>query len=520
MQKSIQEKSLIENMAEKAGGKLKEYRVVLFSCTITALLTYMYAFTNKLPNLDDVSQLFAKGTTLESGRWGLVVQSYIFPDYSMPWIYGVISIALISIAVCLIIRLLEIRNRVFQALLSALIVAFPSLIGTVNYLFTAASFALSFLLSVAAVYLLAKKRIGCYIAAVVLMTYSLGIYQSYISVAVGLILTLIIKQIIDLQSTPKEILINAGIYLSFLILSVGLWYGITQLIFAVTGTSFGYYANQNLNTENEPIIQRFKIAYIGFYRELFTGFNGLVPGIFSRVLHGVLTVVIGWKGILFIIRKNAVAKKVLFVVALLLFPLGINCMYLITESSAVHTLVMYGFVCYYLLAFVLLEGEPLSENKHQLKNAIQTVSVLACVGIIISNIYLGNELYLNMQLKYENTYSFYTSLVTQIKSSPDFTPGTKVALVGKTEELIYPYDEFGNLSNIPATEMDVNIYSRNQFIRYYTGFDADFADEDEVAAIAESSEFKEMPIYPYYGSMKKIGDCIVVKFSEPEPKKG
>jgi hypothetical protein len=94
-------------------------------------------------NHDDVSQLFAKGTTLESGRWGLVAMSYIFPDFSMPWIYGVISIVFITIAVCVIVRMFDIQNRIYQSLLAALIIACPSLIGVFTYMFTATSFSLS-----------------------------------------------------------------------------------------------------------------------------------------------------------------------------------------------------------------------------------------------------------------------------------------------------------------------------------------------------------------------------------------
>lgn len=95
------------------GNCFRKYRVVLLSSVITAALAYFYAFTNKLPNHDDISQLFAKGTALESGRWGLEVLSYIFPDFSMPWINGIISIALIFISVCFIINLFQIKNKVY-----------------------------------------------------------------------------------------------------------------------------------------------------------------------------------------------------------------------------------------------------------------------------------------------------------------------------------------------------------------------------------------------------------------------
>ena len=75
------------------------------------------------------------------------------PDYSMPWIYGLISLLLISAAVCVIIKLFDIKSRVLQVLLGALFITFPAETGTLGYMFTAAPYALALFLSVAAVFI-------------------------------------------------------------------------------------------------------------------------------------------------------------------------------------------------------------------------------------------------------------------------------------------------------------------------------------------------------------------------------
>ena len=182
---------------------------------------------------------------------------------------------------------------------------------------------------------------------------------------------------------------------------------------------------------------------------------------------------IGIKSIVFIFSKASILKKLFFIVILGIFPLGINCMYLLIESSSIHTLVMYGFVCVYALLFVFIEtiscNLPILIN-HRLNKSISTVAVLSCFGIIISNIYLGNEVSLKLQLDYENSHSFYTSLVTQIKSRPDFDTDTRIALIGTAKELVYPLNEFENAEKIIGVNMDVNIHSRDEFIKYYTGF--------------------------------------------------
>ena len=50
-------------------------------------------------------------------------------------------------------------------------------------------------------------------------------------------------------------------------------------------------------------------------------------------------------------------------------------------------------------------------------------------------------------------------------------------------------------------------------MQYYLGFTVLFASEEERSAIEASPEFAEMPVYPYYGSLRKIGDVMVVKLS-------
>ena len=57
----------------------------------------------------------------------------------------------------------------------------------------------------------------------------------------------------------------------------------------------------------------------------------------------------------------------------------------------------------------------------------------------------------------------------------------------------------------------INVYSRENFFRYYLGFEIPFADEAEIRALEEDPQVLAMAEYPYYGSVKKIGDLIVVR---------
>ena len=136
---------------------IPQWRLPFLASLIWGFLAYTFAFTNKLINHDEVGQLFAKGATVSSGRWGLGFLDVIFPNVSMPWVYGVFTIFFLALSVCLILDLLSVRSRIIQILLAGTIVVFPSVIGLFGYMFTSSSYGLSFLLAVLAVWLICKR---------------------------------------------------------------------------------------------------------------------------------------------------------------------------------------------------------------------------------------------------------------------------------------------------------------------------------------------------------------------------
>ena len=154
------------------------YKCPALASLIVGFLAHMFTFANKLVNHDELSALFKKGATTVSGRWGLELLSHVLPNYSMPWLYGVMSIVLITVAVCFIIHMFGIKNKVLQAVTAGLVISFPSLTGTFSYMFTSSSYAVSFLLAVLAAFFASRKRWVMYLPAVVCTVLSVSIYQS------------------------------------------------------------------------------------------------------------------------------------------------------------------------------------------------------------------------------------------------------------------------------------------------------------------------------------------------------
>ena len=495
------------------GRKAAENRTVLLSSFLFGFLAHGFTFTNKLLNHDEVYALFAKGTTVGLGRFGLGLMDLIFPNYSMPWIYGIICVALLAVSAVLLVNLFEIRGKLSQILFSGILLTFPSLTGTFGYMFASSSYALSFLLACAGVWLFTGKGLWKKGLALCLMIASLSIYQSYISLAAGLFVLYLFRGLL-LGEKPGKILIQGIADVAFLVLSLGLYFIAAKLVMIITGVSFGEYATNSMDFRLSDLPGKVMLAYASFGRFFTESLHGLIPTSFSRLLHGLLAVLclglfLPWA---LSPKKEALGSLLLALFLLLILPLAINCMYLVSSEHAVHTLVLYGFVCLYLLPLIL--ADTLHTQSRALLFAAENVLPLILAGIVAVNVYISNQAYLNLYLRYQNAHAFYSSLVADLNSNPDFQEGTKLALVGTYVSPAFYEEQFSDTDRITGVHGFLpDGYARAQFMSYYIGLDIPFASDGEVAALQELAQVQAMPRYPFYGSIQTIDGMLVVKLS-------
>ncbi len=512
---------VLEKAARWLASNAKENRIPLLSAIAAGLLAYLFAFTNKLVNLDEVQYLLGKGATLDSGRWGLDILSYIFPDYSMPWIYGILTLLLMAVAICMIIHIFSVKSKLLQALLAANIIVFPSLIGTFSYMFTTTAYATSFLLAVLSVSLIQKPgkyklyALGC-------MVLPLSIYQSYVAITASMLVLVLIQQL--LQEEHAAVVLKRGItYVIFLVVSLGIYFIATKLLLRFTSSDFNWYATNNVQFSLQNIPSGIQAAYTYFFRILREGYLGLIPTELSLRIHHLCIAALG---ILLLIwaaarKDRKIADLLLLLVLFAVLPLAINCMYLIASIDSIHTLVLYSFIAIYILAVILMEAclplTNLSKYKRTCRRIAAEVVTIGLAVFIVVNTYIANASYLSLYLRYENAYAFYSSLTADIKMMPEFNEDTKLAVVGQYQSPDFYRDQF------PFTQHYIGItgvqgfspdsYSKACFLQYYIGFPITCASYEEIEEIQMMPEYEAMPVYPYYGSMQIIGDFLVVKLS-------
>ncbi len=479
-------------------------------CAVSAfaagLAAYLFVFTNKLLNLDEIAGLFGKGESISSGRWALALTSYVFPDVSMPWINGMLSLLLLTAAACLTVRIFEIKSTLWQVLLGALLVVFPSQIVTFSYMFTCAPYALAVLLAVGSVYVLVcREGRWRYAASCAMLALSLGIYQAYLSVAASWCVVYLLKRTLDGEWDVRRIVRCGVTCAAYLALSLAAYFVINKIVMLAAHTQYNSYADASFQTDIKSMLFGLRVAYTAFLGYFYRGYYHLVASGASKLMHYLCLAVVCAELVLWFIKDRPQrARAVLAAMLLALLPLGVNCLYVISAQR--HTLMLYSFTAVYILAAVA--AESLMARRHA---PARDVLALALAVIVGCNVLYANRLYLKMKLEYENAYAFYSGLTARVKAAPGYGEGTMVLLTGDAHELLHAADEIDTSDLVGIMEGLINVYSRSDFLTYYAGFDPPTFDWAQWDAYGAAAEIDDMPIYPYDGSVKCIGDFVVVK---------
>lgn len=484
---------------------MSEYRLPFLCGLLFGLAAYMYAITNKFVNPDELEFLFSKGATIDSGRWFLALTSVVFPDVSMPWINGVIALVIMSAACCVIIHIFEIKSRILQVLLTAVIVTFPAESLTVTYMFTVAPYALTFLFFSLSVYELTRGGISRCGASILLFCFGCAVYQAYLSLAASLFVVYIINMLLKREWTAKE-----GIYfgikaVAVMLAGVVLYFALNKLILFVTGTEYNEYASNSMNVELTPhkLWDFVKSAYCSFYYFFRYKYLQYISTKIAQVSNAFLLAVVFAAMIKRMIKDRDLPREILVTLLVLVLPLAINCIVLF---PFVHSLMLYGFISVYVLSASVLDNEDRSVGKLHLRD----FGAICLAVIIMCNLVYSNKIYLKQKLIYEETYGFYSALISRIKQLPDYSDDDKIALLGDGSEQVHKVSEIDTKGLIAVGDEQVSAYSRDKLLKYYMGLDNDVIDETELTQ-EQLGMAASMPRYPADGGIARDDGVIIVR---------
>ena len=494
-------------------------RLSFFCVLFFGLFSHGMGLLNKLSHQDDIANLFSFGATITSGRWMLHVLSWLEAllfgtgNASLPFYNGLISVFCVGAVCILLVDLLKIRNKVFCALLGCFLIAFPVLTALFSYMFTSHPYMIGLLMMMIGAYLICRETVWWMKgAAVILVGASIGVYQAWLSV---LLAVLLIYDIIELSEKERIHIFfqRIGIQVICVVGGVLAYFAANRFFLNKFGVELTSY--QGIDRMGIMSLSTFLERCGNAYRFFFCPVRNVSDDMYPGTLYYMYYIMLIMNGSLAVHRikrtgKESRIKAIFLMVLFSLIPLGCNFIYVMSEDA--HGLMVYGQAMQAVLLLVQLDEMESYSFKGR-----QTISIIASLMLaVICMMYarFDNQCYLKDTLQQQAAMSYYTTLITQIKSQKGYRPDMEVCFVNDWSELdptIYNLDEMDfihlNLYGHNTTEY-IHI-AKEFFMRKWCGFEARWYWGESPE---NWPEVQKMPEYPADGSIRIINDVLIVKF--------
>lgn len=517
-----------EKIQEKIKLKKAEWwqeRDVLFTGIIIGILSHGYMMANKLPNIDDYVSIFHYGLGYPLGRWLLALMgNFMFRIdgvYSLPLFNGFFYVFTLSAAVTIFLKPFAFQSKWIKRGFAALFISFPTVTATMGFMFTAPFYGLAVLFMAVAFYILIQYRYG-FLASMFLICFSLGIYQAYWGLIAGFLLLYLMALCMNDKTETAEVIRLAIKSLISLVLGVLLYLVINQMMLKIQGIDLSGYQgiSQMGHLEISQIPEIIKNAYGYFFR--LTRENYLYITWYS-----IIRIIIAAGYIISIVfciaacikNRKKVWKSIALIVFVSLFPLAVNSIYIMcNDATSVHTLMCYSVVLVFLIPFIFLNGITKDTLKNLTVPILQYGYLLAILLASVIYIRFANIYYLNLELAYEETYSFMETLSTRIQDMDNYSSDKQILFYGfysKTiNRNIWELRMVNHMTGTIDVDNVINSYLiRQNFSRIYLG-NAFHEVSDKSIIDGHLAEIEQMPCYPDDGSIRIIDDVIIVKFSD------
>ncbi len=486
-------------------------RIAFLSAFIWGLLVHMPAMLMDVPNHDGLSSMHFSQNMITSGRWFLGAACSLSSFYTVPWIIGLIGMLELAVTAVLLVRIFETDNPVTIALISALLVSFPSLASTFAYVFTLDGYMLGLLLSVLAVYAVKKEH---FLLGGISLAFSMGIYQAYLPFAMLLSIFCIWSAMMkDEKDSVRQCL-------NYLYMGIGgaiLYYALLMILLKIEGKVLDTYQGID-NLSGGGLSGRFSVLpdlYKDFVK--FSLSRGFLTGTASKIA-GLALLVCTFVSVILLIIKNGLYKRFWFywvgLLTLVLVPISANVVLLITPNVNYHLIMRYQWVLAWMVCVVLCDR--CVGKEHKFRTVISWVSVLAAAAVIISYTVSVNIGYTNLQRKYEKTYAYALRLLDRIENTEGYYQGIPVVIMGVIGDDENPPTEFTTpvTADMIGLEGDYLLYTGSNyetFIRHYLGANLNIVSMDQNPEIYYSDEYVEMESFPGKTSVKYVDGMIYVK---------
>lgn len=497
-------------------------KTVFLSVLIGGLIAHLFIFTNIIPNFDGISRVYDEQQMTISGRWFLHYASAMNFYTQMPMVTGVLAMFFLALSGMLVVRMLRIKSSLLAGLWGVLYAVFPAVADTNTYTFTVSAYCIGVFLAVLGVAVTKNRKYG-FLGGTVFLAFSMGIYQTYVTVAIILCVLLIMQDTLTAQSKVRDILIMSGKYILYLGMGTLLYYLILKVFLHVKDLQLISYLGMSDVEQGYPVDQlgaTLKKTYLQVWDFFFGGADGLENPWYWGV--NALLVVVSAVLIIGVIRKQKIYRDVVklsgLIVLIMLLPLAVNFVQVISPYSAPRLIMKLAFAYIYLLPVILLN--QVKENEVG-KLLTEGAGMIVAGGLVVLSIYFwqyDNVLYTMLNQAHRATLSFVTNVVSRIESCEGYHSGMQIVVIGRfpsekydSDIEVYDYVKTGSALSSTVIPLNKHIY---YYMNDWLNVPAEEPEDELCFGITETDAFRQMPLYPDDGSVQVIGDCVVVKMRE------
>ncbi|MBR1456646.1 MAG: glucosyltransferase domain-containing protein [Oscillospiraceae bacterium] len=494
------------------------WKLAFFSVLVIGLIAHLYKFTNTLLNHDALYHVYATQNTVAIGRWFLMVACWPSTFFDLPWITGLFSLFWIGLTAAVIVDLFEVRNPVAVVLTGGLLVTFPCIVNTFFFQYAADGYMLAMFLAALAVRLATVGDASWKhtIAALLLICFSCGIYQAYVSFALLLSMCHFMWELLldrhERRAYGRWIVRQLVVYGGGL-LAYWLAWRLCMVLEHVSAADYqgigelgalGPAAILLAVKQTATTVARF---FLG--GDLRTWGLSLYAAMNLVFLAGTAVVLIAAAVRTGVFRDGL--RLLLMVLSLLVIPV-FACMWSFASPSVVyHMLMLQSLSTLYIFSVLLFE--------RYCRPRTSTAAALFFALLVLKFVLQANACYFEMDKCMERSRETATEMLTRIHELDDgsvkyiaFTGGGDESLVaagaGEIGEILVHAHQLRRgllYDNIYAP-----LYLRNVLGSRYIAVDA-----ETLQRLEESGVTDDMNDWPLRDSVKVVDDLVIVRLPAP-----
>ena len=500
----------------------KGQKWAFFACVLVGYLVHLYAFTNIIPNGDGLSRVYDLQQMTVSGRWFLHYATSLNNFTQMPAVIGCLSLILLGLAAVLSVDILKIRSHVLAAACGAVMAAFPCMGYTFLYMFTASAYCLAIFMAVLSVWLAKRCKWG-FTTGVILLAMTMGTYQVYVTVAIALSVLCVMRQVLEGENAFRDDLLFGLRLMAYIALGAVLYYVILLVFLKVKNLELLSYLGMDAASSGYPVGQLPRLV-LDTYKQVIAFF--FIPGSangFGNTFYQVLNLLALGLGavcaLAWLMEQKRENWRLFTMLGLLaIFPLAVNFGQIISPYSVPTPLMKYAYVFVYLAVFLLADvADGSAWLKKMRSQAVPCVAVWSLL-LLLFCLNTNNTLYTASAQAHRATESYLTRLMARVENCEGYERGMEVVFVGaipddQIRSAVESYAQVDHYS-VPIH----NVAELNKHIYYYLNdwlsVPVEEPEEAAVIAIAESEDFRAMPLYPEQGSVRVMDGRVVVRLQE------